>query len=46
MADAAPSAEDQTRYDTAKKELIQALAKKRALDKQLVRQPTPRPSVG
>jgi hypothetical protein len=32
-----PTAEEKTRIMTAKKELIQALVKKRALDKQLVR---------
>lgn len=32
-----PTAEEKTRIMTAKKELIQALMKKRALDKQLVR---------
>ncbi|TFY83110.1 hypothetical protein EWM64_g914 [Hericium alpestre] len=32
----APSAEDKTRYEAAKKELIQALGKKRNLDKQLI----------
>jgi hypothetical protein len=32
-----PTAEEKTRIMTAKKELIQALVKRRALDKQLVR---------
>ena len=32
-----PTPEDKSRYDTAKKELLQALAKKRLVDKQLVR---------
>lgn len=37
MSTEAPiSAEDKARYDTAKKELIQALTKKRTVDKQLV----------
>ncbi|KAM6494094.1 Histone acetyltransferase subunit NuA4 domain containing protein [Amanita muscaria] len=38
MADAAasgPSADDKSRYETLKKELLQALPKKRAIDKQL-----------
>jgi len=35
MADA-PTAEDRSRYETLKKELMQALPKKRAIDKQLV----------
>lgn len=35
MADA----DDQARYEAAKKDLIQALAKKRAIDKELVRPP-------
>lgn len=33
-----PSAEDKARYEAIRKELIQALPKKRAVDKQLVRQ--------
>ena len=33
-----PTAEEKNRIMTAKKELIQALVKRRALDKQLVRQ--------
>lgn len=33
----APSAEDRSRYETLKKELMQALPKKRINDKQLVR---------
>lgn len=33
----APSAEDRSRYETLKKELMQALPKKRTNDKQLVR---------
>ncbi|EIN12717.1 NuA4-domain-containing protein [Punctularia strigosozonata HHB-11173 SS5] len=33
--DAAPSAEDKARYDSLRKELVQALTKKRQLDKQL-----------
>jgi hypothetical protein len=33
-----PTAEEKNRITTAKKELIQALVKRRALDKQLVRQ--------
>ena len=37
MSNDAPSAEDKAKYDAAKKELLQALAKKRNLDKQLVR---------
>ena len=36
MSNDAPSAEDKAKYDAAKKELLHALAKKRALDKQLV----------
>lgn len=32
-----PSAEDKARYESIRKELIQALPKKRAVDKQLVR---------
>lgn len=32
-----PSAEDRARYETIRKELVQALPKKRAVDKQLVR---------
>ena len=32
----APTAEDKSRYDAAKKELLQALAKKRMVDKSLV----------
>ena len=32
----APSAEDRSRYETLKKELMQALPKKRINDKQLV----------
>lgn len=32
---AIPSAEDKTRYEALKKELIQALPRKRAIDKQL-----------
>ena len=36
MSNDTPSAEDKAKYDTAKKELLHALAKKRALDKQLV----------
>ncbi|KAI1793261.1 NuA4-domain-containing protein [Ganoderma leucocontextum] len=35
MSNDPPSAEDKVKYDAAKKELLQALAKKRALDKQL-----------
>ncbi|KXN88110.1 Chromatin modification-related protein EAF6 [Leucoagaricus sp. SymC.cos] len=35
MSEAAPSAEDRSRYETIKKELISALPKKRAIDKQL-----------
>ncbi|RDX49906.1 NuA4-domain-containing protein [Polyporus arcularius HHB13444] len=35
MSNDTPSAEDKTKYDAAKKELLQALAKKRNLDKQL-----------
>jgi hypothetical protein len=31
-----PSAEDKARYETIRKELMQALPKKRAVDKQLV----------
>jgi chromatin modification-related protein EAF6 len=34
--DAAPTAEDKAKYDAAKKDLMQALARKRAADKQLV----------
>ena len=34
---AVPSPEDKLRYENARKELIQALQRKRALDKQLVR---------
>ena len=34
---AVPTAEDKSRYDAAKKELLQALAKKRMVDKSLVR---------
>ena len=40
MADAAsavPTQDDKARYETLKKELMQALPKKRAIDKQLVR---------
>ena len=40
MADTAPAApptDDKAHYDTLKKELLQALPKKRAIDKQLVR---------
>jgi len=39
MADAtgAPSAEDRARYETLRKELMQALPRKRVTDKQLVR---------
>jgi hypothetical protein len=40
MADAAPAAaptDDKAHYETLKKELLQALPKKRAIDKQLVR---------
>lgn len=37
MTESAPSAEDRSRYDTIKKELLVALPKKRAVDKQLVR---------
>lgn len=33
----APTPEDKSRYDAAKKELMQALAKKRMVDKTLVR---------
>lgn len=33
----APSLDDKARYEALKKELIQALPKKRAIDKQLVR---------
>jgi len=37
MADsAAPTADDKARYEALKKELMQALPKKRAIDKQLV----------
>jgi len=32
----APTAEDRARYETLKKELMQALPRKRAVDKQLV----------
>jgi hypothetical protein len=32
-----PTAEDKARYDALKKELLQALPSKRAIDKQLVR---------
>ncbi len=32
----APSAEDKARYDAARKELVAALSKKRAVDKSLV----------
>ena len=35
MSNDTPSAEDKARYDAARKELLHALAKKRALDKQL-----------
>ncbi|KAF7768086.1 hypothetical protein Agabi119p4_7329 [Agaricus bisporus var. burnettii] len=35
MTESAPSAEDRSRYDTIKKELLVALPKKRAVDKQL-----------
>jgi chromatin modification-related protein EAF6 len=41
MAEAGPSAEDRSRYDTIKKELLAALPKKRAVDKQLVRTQIP-----
>ena len=34
--DAPPTAEEKAKYDAAKKELLQALSKKRNLDKQLV----------
>jgi len=34
---ALPSADDRSRYETLKKELMQALPKKRVNDKQLVR---------
>ena len=41
MADAPPAAapptDDKAHYETLKKELLQALPKKRAIDKQLVR---------
>ena len=37
VADAGPSAEDKARYDQLKSELLQALPKKRAVDKQLAR---------
>jgi hypothetical protein len=40
MAESAPSAEDRSRYETIRKELISALPKKRAIDKQLVRKHT------
>ncbi len=33
---AAPTADDRSKYETLKKELTQALPKKRAIDKQLV----------
>ncbi len=36
MAEPAPPAEDRSRYEAIKKELISALPKKRAIDKQLV----------
>jgi chromatin modification-related protein EAF6 len=36
MADV-PSLDDKARYEALKKELLQALPKKRAIDKQLVR---------
>lgn len=36
MTEPAPSAEDRSRYEAIKKELISALPKKRAIDKQLV----------
>jgi chromatin modification-related protein EAF6 len=42
MAETAPSAEDRSRYDTIKKELLAALPKKRAVDKQLVGRQAPR----
>ncbi|KAF5360684.1 hypothetical protein D9756_004864 [Leucocoprinus leucothites] len=35
MAESAPSAEDRSRYEAIKKELLSALPKKRAIDKQL-----------
>jgi len=38
MAESAPSAEVRLRYETLKKEIINALPKKRAIDKQLVRE--------
>lgn len=50
-----PSAEDKARYEAIRKELIQALPKKRAIDKQLVREasghpfmyaPSPYPCIG
>lgn len=37
MASENPSPEDKLRYDAAKKELMQALAKRREVDKHLVR---------
>ena len=40
MSNDTPSAEDKSKYDAAKKELLQSLAKKRNLDKQLVRYPS------
>lgn len=40
MAEPAPSTEDRSRYETVKKELLSALPKKRAIDKQLVRKLT------
>ena len=36
LTDTPPTAEEKAKYDAAKKELLQALSKKRNLDKQLV----------
>ena len=45
MASDNPSPEDKLRYDAARKELMQALAKQREVDKHLVRPSTPLPPV-
>jgi chromatin modification-related protein EAF6 len=37
MTEPVPSTEDRSRYEAIKKELVSALPKKRAIDKQLVR---------
>ena len=41
MASENPSPEDKLKYDAAKKELMQALAKRREVDKHLVRPGSP-----